>query len=394
MNSKNKLKFMALLPVVFFIMSGCNSTGGKNEVKEEQHADKENEVQLTAEQVKGINLETGSISYRNLKSTLKVNGKLELPPQNFAQVSVLMGGIIKEIPVREGQLVSKGQVLARLENTEFLQLQQEYLESKAHLYLAEAEFKRQKELQRDNINATKTVQQVEADYNSTLGKQKVLGEKLRLFNLDPETLTAATIKSSFTIIAPISGNLKSMDVNIGKFVEPNKQLFEIVDNRALHIDLTVYEQDVAKVKVGQLISFTIVNDPHHAHTAKIFSINKAFENGQQAVIAHAEIQGTDDNLLSGMFVDARIETDDSKVMCLPTEAIVSNGNDRFIYLEHEPNTFRQVQVKTGTTDMGFTEITPLEKLPDNSKVVVSGAYYLLSQLTKGEGEHHDNDVYL
>ena len=388
MNSKNKIQFSLIVPVLLFFLFGCNNT--VKEKPKDQHKEGESvEVKISAEQIKAIGLETDSISYRNLKSTLKVNGKLELPPQNFAQVSTLMGGIIKDIPVREGQLVSKGQVLASLENTDFLQLQQEFLENKAHLTFAEAEYNRQKELQKDNINATKTFQQTEADYNTSLGKQKVLGEKLRLFNLIPETLTAASVKSTFSILAPISGNLKSMDVNIGKFVEPNKQLFEIVDNHALHIDLTIYEQDVAKVKVGQIISFSIVNDPHHAHTAKIFSINKAFENGQQAVIAHAEIHGADDQLLSGMYVDARIETDENKVMCLPSEAIVSNGNDHFIYVEHEPNTYKQVQVATGTTDMGFTEITPLEKVDSGNKIVVKGAYYLLSQLTKGEGEHHD-----
>ncbi len=386
MTSKNNIQLIAIFFSTIFLLSSCNPPVTKEEVKDDHHENAASEVKLSEEQTKAINLETGSISFRNLKSTLKVNGKLELPPQNFAQVSVLMGGIIKDIPVREGQLVSKGQILATLENTDFLQLQQEFLENKAHLTYVEAEYNRQKELQKDNINATKTLQQTEADYNTSLGKQKVLSAKLQLFNLNPETLSAATVKSSFSIVAPISGNLKSMDVNIGKFVEPNKQLFEIVDNHALHIDLTIYEQDVAKVKTGQLISFSIINDPHHAHTAKIFSINKAFENGQQAVIAHAEIQDADDQLLSGMFVDARIETDDNKVMCLPSEAIVSNGNDHYIYVQHEPNIYKQVQVQTGTSDMGFTEITPLEKIADESKVVIKGAYYLLSQLTKGEGE--------
>lgn len=388
MNSKNKIQFTIIISFLLFFLFGC-SNSVKEKPKDQDKEGKNVEVKISAEQIKAIGLETDSVSYRNLKSTLKVNGKLELPPQNFAQVSVLMGGIIKDIPVREGQLVSKGQVLVSLENTDFLQLQQEFLENKAHLAFAEAEYNRQKELQKDNINATKTFQQTEADYNTSLGKHKVLGEKLRLFNLNPETLTATSVKSTFSILAPISGNLKSMDVNIGKFVEPNKQLFEIVDNHALHIDLTIYEQDVAKVKVGQNISFSIVNDPHHAHMAKIFSINKAFENGQQAVIAHAEIHGTDDQLLSGMYVDARIETDESKVMCLPSEAIVSNGNEHFIYVEHDPYTYKQVQVTTGTTDMGFTEITPLEIIDSGDKIVVKGAYYLLSQLTKGEGEHHD-----
>ena len=155
MNSKNKIKIAILFFISAFFFSACN-TATKEEAKEEHHEGESAEVQMTAEQIKAIGLETDSISYRNLKSTLKVNGKLELPPQNFAQVSVLMGGIIKDIPVREGQLVSKGQVLASLENTDFLQLQQEFLENKAHLTFAEAEYNRQKELQKDNINATKT----------------------------------------------------------------------------------------------------------------------------------------------------------------------------------------------------------------------------------------------
>lgn len=371
------------------VMSSCNNAANKEPVKKEAHNKESNEVQLQPQQISAIGLQSDTISYRNLKSTLKVNGKLELPPQNFAQVSVLAGGIVKDIPVREGQLVSKGQVLAILESNDFLQLQQEFLENKAHLAFSEAEYSRQKELQKDNINATKTFQQVEAEYKAAIAKQKVLGEKLKLFNLNPDGLEALNVKATFNILAPISGNLKSMDVNIGKFIEPNKQLFEIVDNRAVHIDLTVYERDVASVKVGQQIYFTIINDPHHAHTARIFSVNKAFESGQQAVIAHAEIHDIDDQLLPGMFVDARIETDQNKVMSLPSDAIVSNGSDHYIFIEQKPGSYLQVQVNTGTTDMGLTEIIPLNQVPLNSKVVVKGAYYLLSQLTKGDGEHND-----
>ncbi|MFV3038167.1 HlyD family efflux transporter periplasmic adaptor subunit, partial [Klebsiella pneumoniae] len=69
---------------------------------------------------------------------------------------------------------------------------------------------------------------------------------------------------------------------------------------------TVYEQDIAKIKTGQQVMFTIINDPHHPHTATIFSINKAFEDNQQAVIAHAKINAIDDNLLPGMFIEARV----------------------------------------------------------------------------------------
>ena len=331
----------------------------------------------------------GVVSYRNLKTTLKANGKLELPPQNKAQVSVLIGGIVTDIPVMEGQFVNKGETLAKIVNTEFLQAQQDYLSASSSLTFTKAEFERQKQLQENNINATKTFQKSEADYKFQLSLFNSLREKLKLFNLNPEKLTAENINSSFSIVAPISGYLKRINLFIGKFAEPNMSQFEIVDNRYLHIDLTIYEQDVAKVHEGQQLTFSIINDQHNTHTATIFSVNKAFEDNTQAVIAHARINKIEDNLFPGMFIEARIQVDDYKAMSLPDAAIVSNGDEHFIFVEHKKNIFHQIQVKTGTSDIGFTEITPVEKILDNQQVVINGAYYLLSQLTNGDGEHND-----
>ena len=189
------------------------------------------------------------------------------------------------------------------------------------------------------------------------------------------------------MMAPITGFIKHINLFIGKFAEPNIPQFEIVDNRYIHIDLTIYEQDVAKVREGQQLTFSIINDPHHMHSATIFSVNKAFEANSQAVIAHAKIQKAEDNLIPGMFIEARIQVDDYKTMSIPDAAIVSNGEEHYIFVAHEKYAFRQFQVKTGTNDMGFTEILPLEKIRDDDKIVINGAYYLLSQLTKGAAEH-------
>ncbi|MBK5284448.1 MAG: efflux RND transporter periplasmic adaptor subunit [Bacteroidia bacterium] len=387
---KKNFKIIVVISIAATVFYSC---GNKKPDEQSGHNDsvhaEEAEIKLTDEQIKAIGIELGTISYRNLKTALKVNGKLELPPQNKAQVSVLIGGIVKDIPVMEGQFVNKGQTLAILENAEFLQTQQEYFSAKANLTFTKAEYERQKELQKENINATKTFQKAEAEYRLQISNCNSLKEKLKLYNVNPDILTAENIKSSFSIVAPITGYIKRINLFIGKFAEPNLPQFEIVDNRFLHIDLTIYEQDVAKVHEGQQLTFSIINDPHSKHTATIFSINKAFEDNSQAVIAHAKINDVDDNLLPGMFIEARLQIDDYRTMSLPDAAIVSNGAEHYIYVEHEKNSFKQVQVKTGTTDMGFTEIIPTEKISDTDKIAINGAYYLLSQLTKGEGEHHD-----
>lgn len=382
-----KSSMLAILVVVFF--AACNRKQVETADKQMQSKLPVDEVKLTPEQVKAIGLETGFITQRNLKTALKVNGKLMLPPHNQATVSLLMGGVVENILVTEGQLVTQGQVLATIQNSEFVQLQQDYLQSTATLKFLKADYERQKDLQQENINAAKVFQKAELDYQFEVSNNNGIKQKLKLYNVNADKLTAATINSTFNVIAPIPGNIHNINVNIGKFAEQNLELFEIVDNRYLHIDLNVFEKDISKIQIGQKLTFTDANDPNHLHNATIFSFNKAFEKDQQAVVAHAKIEDLNETLLPGMFIEARINVDDNNADALPNDAIVSNGDEHFIFVETAANTYKKVQVQMGTIDQGFTEVTPLEAITPQQKVVIKGAYYLLSELTKGEGEHHE-----
>lgn len=354
--------------------------------KEEHH---EIEVELTDDQIKAIGLQTGSIEQRNLKSTLKVNGKLTLPPQNQAQVSILTGGIVKSINITEGSFVSKGQTLATIVNNEIIQLQQDYLENKSQLIYLQAEFNRQKDLQEDKINATKTLQQVQNELSMAQAKQKGLQTKLQLQGINASNISTSNFTNRIAVRAPISGFIHHVNLTMGKFADANTILFDIVDNRFLHLDLTLFEKDISKVKVGDKVVFTDANDASHTHPATIFALNKSFEDNQQAILVHAKIEGVTETLLPGMYVEARIQIDNYKANALPTDAVVSNGDEHYVYIEMAKNHYKQIAVKTGVSDMGFTEISALEEIPANAKVVIKGAYYLLSQLTKGSGEHHD-----
>jgi cobalt-zinc-cadmium efflux system membrane fusion protein len=246
-----------------------------------------------------------------------------LPPQNQAQVSLLVGGIVKDILVQEGALVNKGQVLATIENIEFIQLQQDYLQSKSSLVYLKAEFERQKELQKENINAGKTFQKAESDYTHELSNHNALKQKLSLYNTDANNLNPDNIRSTFSVLAPIAGNIHTITINMENS-QAKQRTFDIVDNRFLHIDLTVFEKDISKIHEGQNLTFTDANDPGHLHNATIFSVNKAFEDNQQAVIAHARIDHVSETLLPGMFIEARINIDSNTTATLPSAAVVNN----------------------------------------------------------------------
>ena len=387
-----KYVYLILLPLFFAITSCKNkATNTKAELLPKEATAKKDEptiteVELTDEQIKAIGLETGIIEQRNLKSTIKVNGKLMLPPQNQAQVSILIGGIVKTINVTEGTYVKQGQTLATIVNNEVIQLQQDYLENQSQLLYLQSEFNRQKELQVDRINATKTFQQVQNELGIAQAKQKGFQTKLQLQGIIPANISTTNFTNQIAVTAPISGFIHHINLTIGKFADANTILFDIVDNRFLHLDLTLFEKDISKVKIGNKVVFTDANDASHTHPATIFALNKSFEDNQQAILAHAKIDEQTETLLPGMYVEARIQIDNYKTNALPNEAVVSNGDEHYIYVETKKNHYTQIAVKIGVSDMGFTEILPLEEIPGNAKVVTKGAYYLLSQLTKGSGE--------
>jgi cobalt-zinc-cadmium efflux system membrane fusion protein len=378
---------IAIILFTFLGLIACkNNSSEETSANDSKEVVEKSVVTFTDAQIKAIDLQLGNFEKKNLTTTLKINGKLSLPPQHQAQVSILMGGVVKNILVQEGEFVTAGKTLATIVNTEVIQLQQDYLENNANLNYLEKEYQRQKELRDDNINAGKTYQQAQRELQIVQAKKETLRSKLAQLGINLSMLTSKNIVSSIAISAPISGYIQHINLSMGKYADANAVLFEIIDNRFLHLDLKVFEKDIHKIKIGQEIVFSDANDVSHTHPAKIYAINKAFEPNEQAVLVHAKINETTETLLPGMYVEARVKIDNNNTTALPTEAIVNNGNDHFIFVSTGKNTFQQIKVNIGTTDLGFTEIKIIDKVPDNTKVVIKGAYYLLSELTKGSGE--------
>lgn len=417
------------------LLAACGSTP---EPDAHGHDEAENAptdmVHLVQDQMDVMNIELGTFQEVNLKTTIKANGQLELPPKNKASVSSLMAGRVSYVSVIVGDRVKKGQVLARLEHPDFIQLQEDYLSTSASIKFLQQDFERKSKLLADSITAVKTYQEAEAKFNTAKAKLSGLEAKLKLLGIGLEGLKQGKIVSSVPVTTPISGFVRLVEINMGMSVQPEQEMFEIVDNEHIHLDLRVYEKDIDKLVEGQKVHFSLTTKPNEVFEGKIFAIGKAFENDPKAVIVHAEIDNKTGNLLPGMYVDARIETDFNKVRALPNDAIVEDGGLSYIFVretesansdshkdghdhgeghdhdhsdEHGDDdghghgdkengdhageyVFRKIEVNTGAKDIGFTEVVPAQKIGENPVIVIKGAYYLLAELKKGEGghEHH------
>lgn len=403
--------FTGIAAVLLLLATGCNSS--KNEItkpEKKEHHD-ETEVELTADQFKVAGIQTGSLENRSLSGTIRVNGKLDVPPQQMMSISVPMGGFLRKTDLLQGSYVRKGQLIATIENQDFIDLQQNYLETESKLEFASNDYQRQQDLQIANANSQKTLQQAKATFQSLKAQKDGLGQKLRLININPEKLASSGIRGTINLYAPINGYVTEVNANLGKFVTPSEVLFEIVDTQHLHAELTVYEKDVPRLKIGQKVRFTLANETAE-RIATVYLIGREISK-ERTVQVHCHIDREDKEMLPGMYLTALVESVGRSVPSLPDQAIVNYEGRNFIFLvedshketphnhkESESETekqelgdehsFKMVEVKTGVTENGFTEIQTSQNFNQESKIVIVGAYSLLSKLKNAEGEGHSH----
>ena len=379
-----KFLFIAL----FASLIGCKSTP---EAKEEENLP-EDIVELRDDQIKLANIDLGTIQMHEIGGTIKSNGIISVAPQGYATVCMPLGGFIKSTNLMPGNSVTKGETLAILENQDFVDIQQNYLEAKNKLDYAEAEFNRHSELFKEDVYSQKNLQQVTADYKNLKAQVKALEQKLALIGINPNTLEANNISSSVPLVSPISGYVTAVNVNIGKFVSPSDVLFEIVNSSKLFLELTLFEQDAHKVAVGQAITF-LINNETEEHQALIYQTGKAI-NADKSYKIYATIPQLCPNTLPGMYVSATIKTSGQLVTAVPSEAIVNFADKDYIFLFEKnkeeggkPFTeYRMVEIQKGNSSNGFTQVTlPSTINIATTQVVVKGAYNLLSA-KKNAGE--------
>jgi membrane fusion protein, heavy metal efflux system len=394
MNSSIKFSIICALALLLF---SCSKKDAPDKPIETTALDKNiTTVELTQDQYTMAGIELGSIEMKQLSSVLKVNGMLDSPPQNVVSVSPRIGGYIRSTPLLQGLRVRKGQTIAVLEHQDIIMLEQEFLETRSRLEFAEAEFKRQETLQKDNINAVKTFQQSLADYKSLQARNSALRQRLALIGIRGDNLREGSVGATYTILSPMNGYVTDVNVTLGQFVAPSDVMCRIINPEHVHAELSVFERDAPKLREGQRVRVTLVNETEE-RGAKVYLIGREITTSR-TVRVHAHLDKEDGKLLPNTALKALVELGSSSVPAVPEAAVVSADGKEYIFIvaeeEHHEGSggnnkhivFTMVEVRRGETAGGYTEVF----LPENidrktSKIVVKGAYALLSERNASEG---------
>ncbi|MFP3591643.1 efflux RND transporter periplasmic adaptor subunit [Chryseobacterium sp. SIMBA_038] len=406
-----KFKFnIIILILLSLFLTSCGKSEKAEEPKQktEEHSEHESSefAELTQEQMTAVGISLGQIEMKELTSVVKANGGLSVPNNNKASATSLYGGVIKTLNVQVGDFVKKGQVIATIANPEFIQLQEDYLTTGSRITFAEQEYRRQRELFDNDAGAKKNLQNADAELKTLRTKRASLQRQIQMMGISPGNVSNQNLRTGLAVTAPISGTISNILLQIGSYIDVSSPVAEIVDNSSLHLDLQVFEKDLPSIKVGQKIHFTLTNNPVEEYDAEVYSIGTAFENQSKTIPIHCKVKGNKNGLIDGMNATAVISLDNKLMPAVPNTAITSADGKDYIFLVNDKKTedhkdeksqekhnektvnFERIEVVKGTSEMGYTAITPVKSIPEGTKIATKGAFFINAKLTNsGEHEH-------
>lgn len=365
------LSFLLLIYLV-----SCHS-GNKETIAESTENTNEHFIQLDSVQLKNIDLKTTSAQFKELSSRFKVNGSIDVPPQNMVSVSMPLGGYLKSTQLLPGMHIKKGEVIAEMEDQQYIQLQQDFLIAQSKLNLLELDFQRQQALNQSKATSDKVFQIAKNDFESQKIICQSLSEKLKLLGINPFKLTAETLSKSIFLKSPIDGFVSKVNVNIGKYISPTEVLFELVNPTDIHLSLNVFESDLSNVFIGQKVYAYTNNNPNKRYLCEVILIGKDLSSERYSTV-HCHFEEYDKILSPGTYMNAEMLTAPVQSMVLPVSAFVQYGNKNYVFVQRTDNNFEMLEVALGITDADFTAFKLMNtETPNSLKFVVNGAYNLM-----------------
>lgn len=376
------LNSMVFVFFALFVLS-CSTKKAEDGTTEETVS--VSELQLNGDQLKTLGLILGNTEKHRMSSTIQLQGKIDLPPQNMISVNFPLGGYLRNTKLIPGMQVRKGDIIALMEDQSIVQLQQDYLSAKAKQELIKQEFERQQTLYNSNAGTSKAYQIAEGEMKMQSVLVKSLSEKLKLIGIDPSALNETNISGQLPIRSTINGYVSKVNVNIGKYVQPTETMFELIDPDDIHAALTIFEKDLPYIKIGNTVNIKFMGDKNGGYPAKVILVNKGVDEDRTAT-AHCHFTVHPSQLFPGMLIQAEVSVSDREVNVLPDEAVVRSGNQQFVFYKSAGNKFVMIPVVTGLSGNGKTEIqSGLEQIP-NGTIVLNNAYQLLGILKNTEEE--------
>lgn len=369
MKTKHILIYSLIL--LFFI-----SCGKKTESENAEAESAETTlIEITSEQFKTSGMQLGVPAVQTFTDEVSCKGFLFAPANGIAKVSTPIAGTVENIRFKIGDFVRQGQVVCNISGSEFLGLQQQFAEASANFQKAKLDYERTKALKAENIGSGKDFTATESMYKASFASYNALKARIQALRINSAQIENGQMYTSFPVVSPISGFITKTGAVIGQYVDMQNELAEVVNVNSLQLQLSVFEMDVQKLRVGQKVRFGVSGSASENLNATLTTVGKTINPDTKTVDCIAKIQNADmTKLVNQSYVEAKISVSDLETKALPAEAVQKQEKEYFVFVldkqEGDKYFLQKTKVEVGKTNNDFVEI--LSGIPTDKQVVISG----------------------
>ncbi len=362
--------------IAAFILAACRGPAAR----QDQVGEPADLIPVSRDQFRAENMQLGDVTSCNFTRVFRTNGIVTASPQSKADVYSFIPGLVQKVFINPGVHVRKGEKLCILESREFIDLQQEYLESVARLKSVENNYRRSKTLYEQGVASQKDFLAFESEYRMLHARIQALKAQLEILNVNVKDLENGQLSVLLSVRSPVEGFVAAQNCNVGQFVNSGDLLMKVIGNRDLQLHFFVYQEMVGKLKPGQMIDIYSADNPAERYTATINTVGKAIDPDTKSIDCIARPgDKLRDIFIDGMYFQVEVKIDTVTAPGLPTTAIIKSDNKTYILVKEKETSqdlyFKKEAIKTGMVTNGFTQVLSDKPFKD---VLIKGTYFFRS----------------
>ncbi len=379
---KKSITHLCLLLLSLSLLVACS----KHEDKSKEKKLDPLEIIITPDIQKQIKTEV--VRYQEISETLMIPGRLETQNRRLAKIGSPIVGRVSDLYVSLGDIVKKGQVLARVNSIELTQTQLTLIKSSQLIGLKTKAVERAKLLfeadvisKAEMLRIENELEAVKADYRASRDQLMVLGMSEKAV----EKLEASGQINSFGDIRSLfDGIIISRAINVGQIVNPQDNLFHIADLSKLWAVANIPEQQASFIQKDEVVSIEIPALDNKQIEAKIVFEDSIVDPQTRTVMVRAELDNLGLLFKPDMLTSMYIRSKKISKLAIPISSVVRENDRKYVLVQNTPKTFRLREVELGMRDGNLISI--ISGLSEGETVVTDGAFHLNSERKKKELE--------
>jgi cobalt-zinc-cadmium efflux system membrane fusion protein len=377
----------AVVTALVMLTVGCNSeTGSPALIPSRSTASVEAAVtppssdpmEITATPSLLERLRVGEPSWAQVGSAVTVAARVEVDETRVTRVGSPVTGRVVEVMVREGQEVQRGQLLALVNSTGLSDAQLLFLKSLSQRQVAQRAVERALLLLKADVIGSAELHRREAELAQAEAELDAAHDQLMLLGMPTEAIAqlekTRKLNSRSRVIASMAGTVLDRKVTLGQVVQPGDILCEIAELSHIWLVADVPERNAGHLAVGQEVNAEVAAFPGWMIQGKLTFVSAMVNRETHTVRVRMELSNSDRKLKPAMLATMVLKDAAERRQVVPSPAVVREGNDDFIFVQQDADTFVLRQVKLAGEYNGNRIV--VEGVQPSDKIVVDGAFHL------------------